>query len=135
MQISLHRTVLISGNERANAQAPTRLVSVVFLAGLFVFMHVLTPLLAGVWLVGYLSFEAALRYWWGRIQPGLLKADDRGAMAYTNQMNWIVAATSNWTALPCLMTVTQGGQNAVVGLLISAGSILILTAQPGARGL
>src|SRR5262249_19844347 len=130
MLASLYSRVLSSYYERTyGVQFPMRVGSSLMLTGLFLALHILDLPQALLWQVVYVAGQLVMRGWWARTQPKLEDATEEEVLGYHRQMIGISAAVSNWAPLPCLIAATQGGQNAALGLMFSAGCLLILAAQ------
>jgi hypothetical protein len=112
-------------------QLPTRIGSVALVAGLTAYLDVWPLFVAVLWAAGYIAGEFAIIGWWKRFQAAEHQDDAITIVRLRNELIFISGLVSSYSAIPCFLTPLHGQTAEIVGVVISAGILLIVAAQHG----
>ncbi|MDP1630812.1 MAG: ATP-binding protein [Caulobacter sp.] len=130
MLAPLYRAMLESYFERTYGKPVfTRLASVAAVAGLTAYLHVWSLSWALVWAGCFTVVELYLTHWWKQGQTRLHSDDEATVFRLHRELIILSAGLANFAAIPCLITAYAGGPNALLGVGIAAGCLLIVAAQ------
>jgi signal transduction histidine kinase len=108
---------------------PTRVGSVVFLAGLTGFLQVWSWAFAAVWAAAYLAAELGMIVWWRSVQPVLRSDDVVRIRRLQGQLILICAVACTITAAPCFFTPFGGHDRAILGVILASAILLVAAAS------
>ena len=134
MLASIHRETLENFYRRVYAdQRAVRFASMALIAALTAYVRIWPPLWAIVWTLAYVVSEFALVVWWRTIQPRLRSADARGMHRLQTELIAICAVSCAICAIPCFLTPFSGRDNQILGVILSAGVLLVAAAEHSLR--
>ena len=120
-------------SETYRDQFMTRAVSIVAIAALTTYLHVWAPVWAALWVMVYLLSEYALVFWWKAVQPRLHSGAEHDIFRLQSELIAICAVSCTICAVPCFLTPLSGHDNQIVGVILSAGILLVSAAAHSLR--
>ena len=134
MTAPIHRETLTKYyHQTYRDQFTPRAVSIAAIAGLTVYLHVWTVIWAMLWFAVYLASEFALVLWWNRIQPRLQSGTEAEIFRLQSELIAICSVSCTVCAAPCFLTPLTGHDNQIVGVILSAGILLVSAATHSLR--
>ena len=116
-------------NRTFRDQFLTRLGSMVGVAVLTAYIGVWSPLWAALWVSVYVVSELSLIAWWDRIQPRLQSDDEADIFQLQTELIAISGVACAICVVPCFLTPLAGHNNQIVGVVLSAGVLLVIAYQ------
>jgi len=120
-------------NRTFRDQFLTRLGSMVGVAVLTAYIGVWSPLWAALWVSVYVVSELSLIAWWDRIQPRLQSDDEADIFQLQTELIAISGVACAICVVPCFLTPLAGHNNQIVGVVLSAGVLLVIASAHSLR--
>ena len=106
-----------------------RIGSILLVAGVSIFFHIISILVAAVWICAYAGCELLITRWWRRVEPTLGALTDAQAFRRHDQLIRFCAMTTSTAAMPFLINPHPTQIAAVVSILMGAGIVMVIAAQ------
>ena len=106
-----------------------RVGSVLFVAAVSTYFHIISIVAAGAWLIAYACCELIIRIWWRGVSVTLGTLTDAAACRRHNQLIFFCSLTTSTAAIPFLLNFNSDETGAVISVLFSAGIVMIIAAQ------
>jgi signal transduction histidine kinase/CheY-like chemotaxis protein len=106
-----------------------RIGSILLVAGVSIFFHIISIPVAAVWLCAYAGCELIITRWWRRVEPTLGALTDADAFRRHDQLIRFCAMTTSTAAIPFLINPHPTQIAAVVSVLMGAGIVMVIAAQ------
>jgi signal transduction histidine kinase/DNA-binding NarL/FixJ family response regulator len=106
-----------------------RIGSILLVAGVSIYFHIISIPVAAVWLCAYAGCELTIILWWRRVEPTLGALTDTDAFRRHDQLIRFCAMTTSTAAIPFLLNPHPTQIAAVVSVLMGAGIVMIIAAQ------
>lgn len=111
------------------AQYVLRIGTIGVVAAACLHFELLSPLLAGLWVVAFLGCELVIWAWWRRIAPRLGTLDPPTARRRQREMIFFCALSTSTAAAPFFINPAPSTAAAVVSVLFCAGVVMLIAAQ------
>jgi signal transduction histidine kinase/CheY-like chemotaxis protein len=111
------------------AQYVLRIGTIGLVAAACLHFDLLSPLLAGLWVVAFLACELVIWAWWRRIAPRLGTLDLSTARRRQREMIFFCALSTSAAAAPFFVNPAPSTAAAVVSVLFCAGVLMLIAAQ------
>lgn len=111
------------------AQYVLRIGTIGLVAAACLHFELLSPLLAGLWVVAFLACELVIWLWWRQIAPRLGTLDLPTARRRQREMIFFCGLSTSTAAAPFFVNPAPSTAAAVVSVLFCAGVLMLIAAQ------
>jgi signal transduction histidine kinase/CheY-like chemotaxis protein len=98
-------------------------------AAVSTWFHIISILAVVIWFVAYVACELLILYWWRRVSVTLGMLDEKTVCRRRNELIFLCWLTLGTVAAPFLVNPDPGETGAVVGVIFSAGIIMLIASQ------
>jgi signal transduction histidine kinase/CheY-like chemotaxis protein len=112
-----------------SSQFAARIGSMLFVAAVSTWFHIIFIAAAVVWLIAYGASELIIRRWWRHVSVTLGTLSDAAAYRRHNELIVFCWLTTTIAAAPFVLNTDPGATGAIVSVIFSAGIVMIIAAQ------